>query len=76
MKSKRWIIAGCAALALGMQADVALAFLITSTSQVFQVGASLSGVVLTNGFQASKDILTSADIINLARGRAMTDAVP
>ena len=76
MKSKRWIIAGSVALALWMPANSALAFLITSTSQVFQVEASLSGVVLTNGFQASKEILTSADIINLARGRAMTDAVP
>ena len=76
MKAKRWIVAGCAALALGMLADSALAFPISPTSQVVQVEAKLSGVVLTNGFQASKDILTSADIINLARGRAMTNAVP
>jgi hypothetical protein len=69
MKARRWIVAGCAALALGV---LALAQASGSTSQVLQVEASLSGVVLTNGFTAYKDILTSADIINLARGRAMT----
>ena len=38
--------------------------------------ADLSSVVLTNGFESSKGILTGADIINLARGRAVTSAVP
>lgn len=76
MKAKRWIVAGSVALAFGMLVDSAFAFSISSTTQVFQVEANLSGVVLTNGFQAYKDILTSADIINLARGRAMTSAVP
>jgi hypothetical protein len=75
MKVKQWIVAGCAALSVGVLADGALAQLST-TSQVFQVEAKLSGVVLTNGFAASKHTLTSADIINLARGRAMTSAVP
>ena len=76
MKAKQWIAACGAALVFGMLADSTLAFPIDSTSQVVQVDASLSGVVLTNGFAAYKDILTSADIINLARGRAMTNAVP
>jgi hypothetical protein len=63
------------ALAAGVLASGALAQSST-TSQVFQVDANLFSVVLTNGFEASKGILTGADIINLARGRAVTSAVP
>jgi len=76
MKMKRWIVAGSAALALCVLTDGAFAQDGGVTNQVFQVNASLSGVVLTNGFEAYKHVLTGADIINLARGRAMTNAVP
>jgi len=44
MKVKRWIIAGCAALAIGVLAETTSA----QTSQVFRVEASLSGVVINS----------------------------
>ena len=76
MRTRRWIVTGWVALTAGVLASGALAQSST-TSQVLQVDANLLSVVLaTNGFEASKGILTGGDIINLARGRAVTSAVP
>jgi len=61
-------------LAAGVLAGGALAQ--STTSQVLQVDANLFSVVLTNGFEASKGILTGTNIINLARGRTVTSTVP